>query len=68
MAFYEQIVENVELGRNATLVQDIYYILDMEKQLVFKISNKIQTDTSKIDPSNSKASKKIRWKTSSKKV
>ena len=37
MAYYEQIVENVELGRNATLVQDIYYILDVEKQPVFKI-------------------------------
>ena len=55
MAIYEQLVESIELGPNATLVKDIYYILDVEKQPVFKISNKIQTDTSQIDPSNSKA-------------
>ena len=39
MAYYEKIVESVELGRNETIVQDIYYILDVEKQPVFKQSN-----------------------------
>ena len=31
MAVYEQLVESVEFGPNATLVNNIYYILDMEQ-------------------------------------
>ena len=72
MAAYEQLEESVELGPYATLVKDIYYILDMEKQPVFKISNKIQTDTIQNDPSNSKKGKKSikkeKTKTSSNKL
>ena len=53
MAYYAQIVESVELGCNKTIVKDIYYILDVEKQPVLKQSNEIKSDTSlKIDPSN----------------
>ena len=60
MAVYEQLVENVEIGPNATLVKDIYYILKVEKQPLLKISSNKQTVTSQINPSNSKASKKRR--------
>ena len=54
MAIYEQLIESIELGPNATLVKDIFNILNLEKQPVFKI----QTDTSQNDPSNSKKAEK----------
>ena len=29
MAYYSKIVESVKLGRNETIIKDIYYILDV---------------------------------------
>ena len=52
-------MDSVKLGRNETIIKDIYYILDVEEQPVLKQSNELKYDTSlKIDPSNSKKAKK----------
>ena len=58
MTYYSNIVENVKLGRNETIFNDIYSILDVSKQPVLnKQSCETKPDTSlKLDPSTSQIS------------